>query len=116
MKYFFLADGWTTGRVWEFGGLWNETAWQRKPHLQQQTLCIREGDEVLRLYQTEDAVLMVEVMPLSPPANELTSLEATAKTEPTIGQVVLKRLLGADQAVERLCQEETIFYAPVITS
>ena len=108
MKYFFLADGWTTGRVWEFGGLWNESAWQRKPHLQQQTLCIREGDEVLRLYQAEDAILMVEVVPL--PASDLESAESPSA--PTIGQVVLKRLLSAEQAIERLCQEETIFHAP----
>ena len=113
MKYFFLADGWTTGRVWEFGGLWNETAWQRKPHLQQQSLCIREGDEVLRLYQAEDAILMVEVVPLPAAFDPSGSPEAANIAEPTIGQVVLKRLLSAEQAVERLCQEETIFYAPV---
>ena len=108
MKYFFLADGWTTGRVWEFGGLWNQMAWQRSPHLQKQPLCIREGDEILRLYQAEDAILMVEVVPLT----DLSGQPNIEKDRP-IGQVVLKRLLSADQAMEKLCNEETIFHAPV---
>ena len=112
MKYFFLADGWTTGRVWEFGGLWNQAAWQRSPHLQQQSLCIREGDEVLRLYQAEDAILMVEVVPI-PDASAQTNL---TQAQQQIGQVVLKRLLSAEQAIERLCTEETIFHAPVMGS
>lgn len=92
MKYFFLSENWTTGRVWEFGGLWNELAWNRKPHLQRQTLYIQENGENLWLYQVEDAVLMVEVMPQS--------VEKSA-----IGQVVLKRLLTPEQVIERLCQE-----------
>jgi len=92
MKYFFLSDSWTTGRVWEFGGLWNERAWKRPPYLQKQPLYIQENDENLWLYQTEEPVLMVEVMP-----------KATA--QPTIGQVVLKRLLSAEQVVEKLCKE-----------
>ena len=108
MKYFFLADNWTTGRVWEFGGLWNQTAWGRSPHLQKQTLCIREGDEVLRLYQAEDAILMVEVMPV-PGSPE----EDNANSRQQIGQVVLKRLLGAEQAIEKLCKDETIFHAAI---
>lgn len=97
MKYFFLSDSWTTGRVWEFGGLWNEQARRRKPILTKQSLCIQENDETLYLYQAEDAVLMVEVMP-----------EQVADS--IIGQVVLKRLLTADQVIERLCQEDS-FYA-----
>lgn len=108
MKYFFLADGWTTGRVWEFGGLWNQAAWQRSPHLQKQPLCIREGDEILRLYQAEDAILMVEVVPL-----DNFSGQASTVSSQQIGQVVLKRLLSAEQAMEKLCNEETIFHAPV---
>ena len=99
MKYFFLADGWTTGRVWEFGGLWNEIARYRKPHLQRQPLCIQENGETLCLYEAEEDILMVEVMPKS-------------ITHPTIGQVVLKRLLSAEQVLERLCQEENIFHLP----
>ncbi len=110
MKYFFLADGWTTGRIWEFGGLWNRDAWQRSPHLQQQPLCIREGDEVLRLYQAEDAILMVEVMPIPNASEQATITQAQQQ----IGQVVLKRLLSADQTIERLCNEETIFHAPIM--
>ncbi len=93
MKYFFLSDSWTTGRVWEFGGLWNEQAWNREPYLQRQSLCIQENGENLWLYQTEESVLMVEVMP-------------KAVTQHTIGQVVLKRLLSAEQVVERLCKEK----------
>lgn len=96
MKYFFLSDSWTTGRVWEFGGLWNERAWHRAPQIQKQPLYIQEQGENLWLYQTEEAVLMVEVMP-------------KAITQPTIGQVVLKRLLSAEQVVERLCTE-TVFH------
>ena len=98
VKYFFLSDSWITGRVWEFGGLWNESAWHRLPYLQQQSLCIQENGETLRLYQVEEAVLMVEVVP-------------KAATHSMIGQVVLKRLLSAEQVIERLCQEETIFNA-----
>lgn len=90
MKYFFLSEGWTTGRVWEFGGIWDEFSWQRKPHLQRMSLSIVESGERLWLYQVEEAVLMVEVQP------------ASQKTRP-IGQVVLKRLITADQVIERLC-------------
>lgn len=95
MKYFFLSEGWTTGRIWEFGGLWDEFAWQRKPHLQKMPLCIVENGETLWLFQVEAAVLMVEVRP---------TVEATQ----AIGQVVLKRLMTADQVVQHLCSVETI--------
>ncbi len=101
MKYFFLADSWTTGRIWEFGGLWNERARRRPPNIQKQTLCIQENGDTLRLYAAEEAVLMVEVLP-------------KAAGQSTIGQVVLKRLLTAEQVIEKLCQEETIFQAPEI--
>lgn len=97
MKYFFLSDSWTTGRVWEFGGLWNEVARRCRPYLEKQPLCIQENGETLCLYETEDAVLMVEVVP-------------KAETHSMIGQVVLKRLLTAEQLIERLCQEETVFH------
>ena len=95
MKYFFLSEGWTTGRIWEFGGIWDEVGWQRKPHLQQMNLCITEHGEKLWLYQVEDAVLMVEVRPSS------------QQTRP-IGQVVLKRLITAEQVVEHLCSAEGV--------
>lgn len=95
MKYFFLSDGWVIGRVWELGGLWNESAWRRKPQIQQMELCIWENEEKLWLYRVEDAVLMVEVKP-----GDNLMAESAAKT---IGQVVLKRLISADQAIEFLC-------------
>ncbi len=95
MKYFFLSDGWLIGRIWELGGLWNEIAWRRKPEIEQTTLCIWENDEKLWLYRVEDAILMVEVKP---------SLEiAATMPNPAIGQVVLKRLITADQAIVILC-------------
>ena len=90
MKYFFLSDGWTTGRVWEFGGLWNELGWQRKPHIRRLNLSIQDQGETLWLYQVEETVLMVEVKPES-------------ATSGPIGQVVLKRLITAEQVIERLC-------------
>ncbi len=96
MKYFFLSDGWTTGRVWEFGGIWDEVGWQRKPHLERLNLCITENGEKLWLYQVEDAVLMVEVHPAIP-------------NEPRpIGQVVLKRLITADQVIQHLCTADSV--------
>lgn len=98
MKYFFLADSWTTGRIWEFGGLWNERARRRRPNIQKQTLCIQENGDTLRLYAVEEAVLMIEVLPIE-------------AGQSTIGQVVLKRLLTAEQVIEKLCQEKTIFQA-----
>ncbi|MEM1238498.1 MAG: hypothetical protein AAGI45_01520 [Cyanobacteria bacterium P01_H01_bin.26] len=94
MKYFFLSDGWTTGRVWEFGGLWNEIAWQRKPNIKKLELYLEETPERLWLYQVEDDVLMVEVLPED-------------VTATPIGQVVLKRLITAEQVIERLCQHQT---------
>jgi hypothetical protein len=95
VKYFFLSNGWTIGRVWELGGLWNETGWRRRPDIQQMNLCIWENGEKLWLYRVEDAVLMVEVKPGS-------ELEAETATK-NIGQVVLKRLITADQAIDLLC-------------
>ncbi len=102
MKYFFLSDGWTIGRVWELGGLWNESAWRRQPDIQQLNLCIWEQTEKLWLYRVEDAVLMVEVQP-GPTAE----VSAASKT---IGQVVLKRLISADQAIDRLCSTSTMHW------
>ena len=95
MKYFFLSDGWTTGRIWEFGGIWNEIAWQRKPRVYRLNLCIEENDEKLWLYQVEDAVLMIEVTP-------------RGGSDQPIGQVVLKRLITAEQAIQRLCAAERV--------
>ncbi|MBD2079665.1 hypothetical protein [Leptolyngbya sp. FACHB-17] len=91
MKYFFLSEGWSVGRVWELGGLWNEVAWRRKPQIEQLELYIWENGEKLRLYRVEQAVLMVEVKPTP-------AVESGA-----IGQVVLKRLITADQAIDMIC-------------
>ncbi|NET05473.1 MAG: hypothetical protein F6K09_20865 [Merismopedia sp. SIO2A8] len=99
MKYFFLSDGWSVGRVWEFGGLWNESTWRRQPKIEQINLCIIEQGEKLWLYRVEDAVLMVEVKP---------STEAVTKSPQTIGQVVLKRLITAEQAIDRLATAQTL--------
>lgn len=90
MKYFFLSDGWVTGRVWEFGGLWNELVWQRKPHIRRLNLSICEQGETLWLYQVEETVLMIEVKPED-------------NTQSAFSQVVLKRLITAEQVIERLC-------------
>ncbi|MEL7493211.1 MAG: hypothetical protein AAGJ95_04535, partial [Cyanobacteria bacterium J06554_11] len=98
MKYFFLSESWTTGRIWEFGGLWNELAWNRGPYVERQPLYIQENGDNLWLYKAEEAILMIEVKP-------------RAIADPTIGQVVLKRLLSAEQVVERLCKEE-VFHPP----
>lgn len=103
MKYFFLSEGWTTGRIWEFGGIWDEFSWQRKPHIQPMNIHIIENGEALWLYQVEDAVLMVEVLP---------SLQQTRP----IGQVVLKRLITADQVLERLCTADVAVSANGIPS
>lgn len=97
VKYFFLSETWTTGRIWEFGGLWNELAWNRPPYVKRQPLYIQENGENLWLYKAEDAILMIEVMPKA------------ASSVPTIGQVVLKRLLSAEQVIDRLCLE-TVFH------
>lgn len=103
MKYFFLSEGWTIGRVWEFGGLWNEAAWRRKPEIQQTNLCVIENGEKLWLYRVEDEVLMIEVKPI-----DSNSSKPEARS---IGQVVLKRLIDADQAIEMLGKSEAFFKA-----
>lgn len=96
MKYFFLSEGWEVGRVWEFGGLWDEVSWRRKPQIERLNIAIVEQRESLWLYQVEDAVLMVEVKPV----NQETGL--------TIGQVVLKRLIAAEKAMLRLSEADAI--------
>lgn len=98
MKYFFLSDGWTYGRVWEFGGLWDQLSWGRKPEIKRLDCGILQQQEILWLYAVEDAVLMVEVQPKQ-------DFQAT----PSIGQVVLKRLISAEQAIEVLNHAESIF-------
>ncbi len=107
MKYFFLSDGWTIGRVWELGGLWNEAAWRRKPQIQQMNVCIWENGEKLWLYRAEAAVLMLEVKP-----GVDAEQEATTKN---IGQVVLKRLMTADQTIDLLESVASKDYGSEIT-
>lgn len=101
VKYFFLSDGWIVGRIWEFGGLWNEHVWRRPPQIGRLDLCIVEKNEKLWLYQVEESVLMVEVKP-----------EARFVPQPqnasNIGQVVLKRLISAEQAIARLASSEAV--------
>jgi hypothetical protein len=91
VKYFFLSEGWNVGRVWSSEGLWQITAWRRQPDIQRMNICLVENNELMWLYRIEEAVLTVEVKPTTPElANQ------------TIGQVVLKRLMTAEQVIERL--------------
>ncbi len=97
VKYFFLSDGWTVGRVWELGGLWNEVSWRRRPEIERLNLYIVEQQEQLWLYRVEDAVLMLEVKPPN---------AASGSPGQPIGQVVLKRLITAEQVIELLCANQ----------
>ncbi|WP_044291079.1 hypothetical protein [Rivularia sp. PCC 7116] len=94
MKYFFLSDGWKVGRVWAFDGLWQVSAWRRHPEIERLNLCLVEENQVMWLYQVEEAIVTVEVQP---------ALSASREMPPqNIGQVVLKRLISAEQVIERL--------------
>lgn len=106
MKYFFLTEGWTVGRVWGVEGLWNAVAWRREPEIEKINLSILENDEKLWLYRVEDSVIMVEVKPIAPEASGA----------PTIGQVVLRRLMSAEQVIERLCASEAICHMQRMSS
>ena len=101
MKYFFLSDGWTYGRVWEFGGLWDQVSWGRKPEIKRLNFGTIKQGETLWLYAVEDAVLMVEVKP-----------QPKTQAASSIGQVLLKRLITAEQAIEILTRSEAIFNSP----
>jgi len=100
VKYFFLTDGWTVGRVWSSDGLWNETAWRRQPTIERINLCLVEANEKLWLYRVEDVILTVEVRPIAPAQTNLAAQ--------VIGQVVLKRLINAEQVIERLGAAEAV--------
>jgi hypothetical protein len=94
MKYFFLSEGWTIGRVWALGGLWQVNAWRRQPDIQRINICLLENNEVFWLYRVEEEIMTLEVKPMP----EL-------QKEPInrgIGQVVIKRLMTAEQVLERL--------------
>jgi hypothetical protein len=99
VKYFFLTEGWTVGRVWASDGLWTETAWRRQPDIQRLNLCLVEANERLWLYRVEDPIMTVEVRPTTPSNNS---------TRQAIGQVVLKRLITAEQVIDRLGAAEAI--------
>lgn len=58
-----------------------------------------ERGEKLWLYKVEDAVLMLEVKP--------SALQASDPTN-AIGQVVLKRLISAEQVIDLLCAAEAV--------
>jgi hypothetical protein len=98
VKYFFLSDGWICGRVWEFGGLWDETAHRHSPYIEKLNIGIMDKGELFWLYQAEEAILMVEVIPTAETPNPALS----------IGQVVLKRLISAEDVIERLKNSDQI--------
>ena len=98
MKYFFLSDGWTYNRVWEFGGIWDRLSWGRDPEIKRLNCGILQQQEILWLYAVEDAVLMVEVQP-----------QSKFQGAQNIGQVVLKRLISSEQAIAVLDQAESLF-------
>ena len=95
MKYFFLSEGWTYGRVWEFGGLWNRATWRRDPEIKPLNYGIIQNKEALWLYEVEDAVIMLEVRPV-------------VSENSSIGQVVLKRLISPEQVIKVLQEAEQI--------
>ncbi|GAB4293188.1 MAG: hypothetical protein Fur0025_29360 [Oscillatoriaceae cyanobacterium] len=97
MKYFFLTEGWKVGRVWGVQGEWNSLAWRREPEIERLKVSIAESEEILWLYRVEDAVIMVEVKPE----------DAGAATK-NIGQVMLKRLMSAEQVIDRLGASEAV--------
>ncbi|AKG22579.1 hypothetical protein [Calothrix sp. 336/3] len=90
-KYFFLSEGWSVGRIWSIDGLWQVTAWRRQPEIEKMNICLIEKGEVMWLYRVEEGIIMLEVKP--------TATEALNKT---IGQVILRRLLTAEQVIEHL--------------
>lgn len=98
MKYFFLSEGWDYSRVWEEGGLWDITVWRRKPDIKRLKLGIVEQGQVLWLYQVEDAVLMIEVKPIS----------QQTKSSSTIGQVVIKRLINSEEVIQHLINAQAV--------
>lgn len=98
MKYFFLTEGWSHQRVWGNSGIWNEIVWRRQPHIKALNLAIVESEEVLWLHEVEDAVLMLEVIPVT----------ETATKKSSVGQVVLKRLMNCEQVIQTLTKAHKI--------
>nr|WP_228014708.1 hypothetical protein [Fortiea sp. LEGE XX443] len=75
--------------------MWQITAWRRQPDIQRMNICLVENTELLWLHSTEEAVITIEVKPTKPEI-----------TNHTIGKVVLKRLMSAEQIIERLNMAE----------
>jgi len=98
MKYFFLTEGWKIGRIREFGGLWDSNARRREPYLQALPICLIENEEKFVLYEVEDDVLMVEVLAPNQEENASSS----------IGQVILKRLMSAEQVIRYLAERKIL--------
>jgi hypothetical protein len=92
MKYFFLTEGWSYKRIWGNNGIWEEAVWRRKPHITLLNIAIVENNEILWLHEVEDAILMVEVIPVTEKAKE---------TAP-FAQVMLKRLIDCEQVIQTL--------------
>lgn len=114
MKYFFLADGWEIGRVWEPEGIWNEQVWRRRPDIACTSLSLWDGQETLWLYQVEDIVLMVEVKPVLARAQQSENEPSPVPVSTVgIGQVVLKRLMTADQVLTYLINMGICIKKPV---
>ena len=63
-------------------------------------ICLVDKNETFWLYRVEEAILTVEVKP-TPSAQ----VDSAAKS---IGQVVLKRLMGSEQVLERLASGQTM--------
>lgn len=76
-------------------------SWRRKPEIEQTSLCILENGERLWLHSVEDAVIMLEVRPIDPALSNPASR--------SIGNVVLKRLMTGEQAIDLLCKAEACF-------
>lgn len=93
-KYFFLSDGWNVGRVWSTDGPWNSVAWRRSPRIERTHLSIVQQTEILWLYRVESSIVTIEVRPDHP--------DSPATQGQSIGQVLLTRLMSADQALDRL--------------
>ncbi len=98
MKYFFLTEGWTHKRIWGNSGIWSEIVWRRKPYIKALNIAIVENNETLWLHEVEDAVLMVEVIPVT----------ETARQKSSFGQVVLKRLINSEQVIQTLTKAQQI--------
>ncbi|MEM7556285.1 MAG: hypothetical protein AAF378_19725 [Cyanobacteria bacterium P01_A01_bin.84] len=103
-----MSEGWTIGRVWGTEGLWEIAAWRRQPDINKINVCIARKDEILWLHQVEEIIVMIEVIPTQ------TSLKINAANN--IGNVVLKRLMNADQVIQHLAIARSKCYLQDIQS